>query len=336
MSPRLPASISIRARQAFHPFLLRGIERGNDGSGGADRALAEMKIARKTAGTDRAIVSRPMPYFVPPLLSFVAGFIDVITFAALFGLYVAQVTGSFVVVGAQMVENKAASILIIMLAIPVFLFAAVLTVFLCHFLARHGRSLLGWSLMFEGALIAAFYGCALLSPLRDPNGPWTLAASLFALAAMGVQSALVRLLMRGVASTNVMTTNTSLLGIGAAEVLIAWREKRNFSRSRRAADQFQKSLSRLSQPASGHARISGRRRDRRRGLSHRRCARVDRADRLGRGARAVGLWETDLARHYDEIQHPPRRRDQLLAGIGLPDDAGIAKTLPAGNPRRSR
>lgn len=199
-----------------------------------------MKAVRKPPNADPAIVSRPMPYFMPPLLSFVAGFIDVITFVVLFGLYVAQVTGSFVVVGAQMMENKGASILIIMLAIPVFLLAAMLTVFLCHWLALRGRSLLGWSLAFESALIAAFYVCALISPLRDPNGPLTLAASIFALTAMGVQSASVRLLMRNVASTNVMTTNTSLLGIGAAEVLLAWREKRNFPRSRRALNNFRK------------------------------------------------------------------------------------------------
>jgi hypothetical protein len=35
----------------------------------------------------------------------------------------------------------------------------------------------------------------------------------------------VRLLMRGVASTNVMTTNTTLLAINAAEILLGWIER---------------------------------------------------------------------------------------------------------------
>ena len=35
------------------------------------------------------------PAIVPPLLSFTAGFIDSFTVLALFGLFVAQVTGSF-------------------------------------------------------------------------------------------------------------------------------------------------------------------------------------------------------------------------------------------------
>jgi uncharacterized membrane protein YoaK (UPF0700 family) len=43
---------------------------------------------------------------------------------------------------------------------------------------------------------------------------------------MSVQSASVRLLMRGVASTNVMTTNTTQLAIDAAEWLIASHCKR--------------------------------------------------------------------------------------------------------------
>jgi hypothetical protein len=40
-----------------------------------------------------------------------------------------------------------------------------------------------------------------------------------------VQSALVRLLMRGFGSTNVMTTNTTQLAISVTEAVLAWRKK---------------------------------------------------------------------------------------------------------------
>ena len=198
-----------------------------------------MKAAKKARFRDSAPVAHRMPYFVPPLLSFVAGFVDVVTFVALFGLYVAQVTGSFVTVGAQLV-GYGASALIIVLAIPVFLLAAMLTALFCHWLVLHERSVLGWSLALEAALLIALYVCVLMSPLSDPNAPLTLVAGACALAAMGVQSAFVRLLIRGAPSTNVMTTNTSLLGIGAAETLIAWKERRDFPKSRKAANHFRR------------------------------------------------------------------------------------------------
>jgi uncharacterized membrane protein YoaK (UPF0700 family) len=42
-----------------------------------------------------------------------------------------------------------------------------------------------------------------------------------------VQSAAVRLLMPGVASTNVMTTNTTLFAIDTGELLLGWHGRRN-------------------------------------------------------------------------------------------------------------
>jgi hypothetical protein len=49
---------------------------------------------------------------------------------------------------------------------------------------------------------------------------------------MGGQSALVRLPMRNVASTNVMTTNTTMLAISASETLLGWMHSRKDRSSR--------------------------------------------------------------------------------------------------------
>jgi uncharacterized membrane protein YoaK (UPF0700 family) len=168
-----------------------------------------------------------IPRIVPALLSFTAGFVDACTFLALFGLFVAQVTGSFVIVGAEFVTRDE-GFLIKVLAIPMFFAAGVLTTIFVEVLQRRGHSALAWTLAFEGALLAAFLAIGLTVPIaRDPNAPLALLAAMLGLSAMGVQSALVRLLMPGIASTNVMTTNTTLFAIDTGELLLGWCGKRS-------------------------------------------------------------------------------------------------------------
>ena len=173
------------------------------------------------------VLRRPRPpAIVPPLLSFTAGFIDSFTVLALFGLFVAQVTGSFVLAAAAIVTNEQGA-LTKLLAIPVFLLAAVTTTILAVMLERRGRAALAWVLGLECAVLTGFLLTALLgSPLANPNAASVTAASLLGLFAMGTQSATVRLLMKDVASTNVMTTNTTQIGIDATELLLAWQARR--------------------------------------------------------------------------------------------------------------
>lgn len=172
-----------------------------------------------------------VPWPVPTLLSFVAGYVDACTFLALFGLFVAQVTGSFVVVGAQLVASDH-EVLVKVLAIPAFFVAAVVTTVLVKGAARSERDALPLALGLELALLVGFLGVSLEgAPFRDANAPLAVLAALLGLSAMGVQSALVRLLMQGYASTNVMTTNTTQLAIDVAELVIAW-----WARRRRPAD----------------------------------------------------------------------------------------------------
>src|SRR5260370_1470097 len=158
---------------------------------------------------------------VPPLLRFPAGFIDSFTVLAVFGLFVAQVTGSFVLAAAAMVTNEQGA-LTNLLAIPVFLLAAVTTTIFAVMLERRGRAALAWVLGLECAVLTGFLLTALIGrPLANPNAASVTAASLLGLFAMGTQSATVRLLMKDVASTNVMTTNTTQIGIDATELLLA-------------------------------------------------------------------------------------------------------------------
>jgi uncharacterized membrane protein YoaK (UPF0700 family) len=168
-------------------------------------------------------VSRPIPI----VLSFVAGYVDSCTYLALFGVFVAQVTGSFVLAGTQLVRNEPGA-LAKLLAIPAFFLAGVAVTALVYPLRQRPRAALTWSLAFECLLLIGFMtACFAGMPFRGPDAPGPIVALLFGMAAMGAQSALVRLLMRGVVSTNVMTTNTTLLAINAAEIVLAWFERRH-------------------------------------------------------------------------------------------------------------
>jgi uncharacterized membrane protein YoaK (UPF0700 family) len=164
----------------------------------------------------------------PPLLSFTAGYVDSCSYIGLLGLFTAQVTGSFVVAGAQMVLKDEA-VLGKLLAIPVFFLGSALVAVLVSWAKQQGRSALPWALLLDFGCIGGFLVLGLLaSPVRDPDAPLALIAGMLATAGMGVQSAMVRLLFTTPGSTNVMTTNTTIIAVEAADlVLAALRLQRN-------------------------------------------------------------------------------------------------------------
>jgi uncharacterized membrane protein YoaK (UPF0700 family) len=173
--------------------------------------------------TEAAPVHEVPPRWVPALLSFVAGYVDSYTFLALFGLFVAQVTGSFVTAGAQFVVHDI-GIAGKLIAIIAFLVAAALTAALIGLARDRGRDALPWMLALEAVLLALF--CVLMLAGRPVTGAddWHgIVAGVFAAMAMGAQSVVVRLLMRGIPQTNVMTGNMTQLGIETTELIRVWR-----------------------------------------------------------------------------------------------------------------
>ena len=97
---------------------------------------------------------------------------------------------------------------------------------LVHLIKGRPRAALAWSLAVECILLLGLLASCLVGmPFRDLATPSAIVALLFGMAAMGAQSAMARLLMRGVASTNVMTTNTTLLAINVTEMLLGWIER---------------------------------------------------------------------------------------------------------------
>jgi uncharacterized membrane protein YoaK (UPF0700 family) len=173
------------------------------------------------------VVPRPMPV----MLSVVAGYVDTCTFLGLFGAFVAQLTGSLVFAGTEFVTSQPGAPAKL-LAIPSFFFSGLAITILVHSMRGRPRTALAWSLVIECSLLLGSLGsCLAGAPFRSLDAPVAIVALLFGMAAMGAQSALVRLLMQDVASTNVMTTNTTLLAIGTADMLLGWIERNKKERS---------------------------------------------------------------------------------------------------------
>ena len=180
----------------------------------------------------------PLPLAAPMLLSFVAGYVDSYTYMALFGLFVAQVTSSFVIAGAEIVihdYNVTGKLLVTV----VFIIAAALTAALIIWARAAGRATLPAMLLLEAALLAIFCAMILFGPPIQNATDWHgIVAGLIAASAMGAQSVLVRLLMKGIPQTNVMTGNMTQLGIAITELVVAWRKLADSRHSAEDIDDF--------------------------------------------------------------------------------------------------
>jgi uncharacterized membrane protein YoaK (UPF0700 family) len=187
-----------------------------------------------------------IPLLMPALLSFVAGYLDSYTYLSLFGLFAAQVTGSFVIAGAEFVTSDF-GIAGKLIAIAAFLVAAVATTALILLTREAGRAALPRMLALEALLLAIFVAIMLFGPAVHDARDWHgIVAGLFAAMAMGVQSVMVRLLMKDIPQTNVMTGNITQLGIAVTELLIARRRLARSSHGDAATRAFAEMRSRLS------------------------------------------------------------------------------------------
>ena len=93
--------------------------------------------------------------FATATLSFVGGFVDVVGFIALFGLFTAHVTGNFIMLGLEMVHATKLAIAKL-LAVPIFIVLVALTrLFVLHY-EKKGESPWREMLLAQAALLACF------------------------------------------------------------------------------------------------------------------------------------------------------------------------------------
>jgi uncharacterized membrane protein YoaK (UPF0700 family) len=149
------------------------------------------------------------------LLSFVAAFVDTACFIGLFGLFTAHVTGNFVLIGAALVSRNAA-VVAKLLALPVFIVAVLATAETARWLHARQRACATPLLAVQGLLLLGALAAALLLPQAVQADDLTsLVTGMLAVAAMGVQNALMRIDLASLPPTTVMTGNVTQVTIDA-------------------------------------------------------------------------------------------------------------------------
>ena len=161
-------------------------------------------------------------------LAFTSGFVDVLSFVALFGLFAAHITGNVVMMAASLSEFHH-GFWIKLLAIPAFVLASIVTRLYVIRRERHSREAAGHVMIAQSLLLGAFMVVALaaapfgkhlvvVSPFGHHQSEGAIAAGMLAAAAMAVQNTAARTFLSGLAPTTVMTGNLIQVIVDAVDL----------------------------------------------------------------------------------------------------------------------
>ena len=144
---------------------------------------------------------------LPPLLSIIAGMVDVIGYLTL-KLFTAHVTGNIVVIAAQFVYGGSPPKLDQVLAVPIFILAVVGVWFSAQALNKRGLGLSRPLLFIQFLLLTCVLIVAVIyHASAEPSGLIADVTAMIAVSAMACQFSLLQLAMPGAPSTAVMTGN---------------------------------------------------------------------------------------------------------------------------------
>jgi uncharacterized membrane protein YoaK (UPF0700 family) len=148
-----------------------------------------------------------LQYLLPPLLSVIAGMVDLTGFFTLGKLFTAHVTGNLVLAAAAAVGGGPLNLAQI-LAIPVFMLAVAATWLIAEASSKRGPILVRLLLQVQFALLTAVLIFSIITrPSADPHGLMAGIAAMIAVSAMACQYATLRIALPKVVSTAVMTGN---------------------------------------------------------------------------------------------------------------------------------
>jgi uncharacterized membrane protein YoaK (UPF0700 family) len=156
---------------------------------------------------------------LPPLLSIIAGMVDLTGFFTLGNIFTAHVTGNLVVAAAAAVRGGPWN-LAQALAIPVFILAVAAAWLVARASSLHGAALTRLLLIIQFLLLATVLVFSVtMAPSANPHGLMAGIAVMIAVCAMAFQYALMRLALPKVVSTAVMTGNLTNTVLSLMEML---------------------------------------------------------------------------------------------------------------------
>jgi uncharacterized membrane protein YoaK (UPF0700 family) len=153
------------------------------------------------------------------LLAFTSGFVDTLSFIALFGLFAAHVTGNFVLIATSLAEFRH-GLWMKLLAVPTFVLAAVLTRLYIIRRERHSLDAAAHVLFGQAVLLAVFMAVAVWhTPFNHHEDFGAIATALLAASAMAIQNTASRTFLSGLPPTTVMTGNMIQVIVDTVDVL---------------------------------------------------------------------------------------------------------------------
>jgi uncharacterized membrane protein YoaK (UPF0700 family) len=176
---------------------------------------------------------------LPPLLSVIAGMVDVIGFLSL-GLFTAHITGNIVVIAALLVRGGPPHMAQV-LSVPAFVVAVAAVWRIAKALKRRGPALARPLLLIQFLLLTfVLIFSVIYSPAVNPHGWMSVVIAMIVVSAMACQFTLLRLSFPVAPSTAVMTGNLT-----NAALLLLDRLSRSQPLTEDANERLKKTLERL-------------------------------------------------------------------------------------------
>jgi uncharacterized membrane protein YoaK (UPF0700 family) len=154
-------------------------------------------------------------------MAFVGGYVDVIGFVLLFGLFVAHATGNIVMLGVGL-AGDAGGLATKLLALPVFIGAVAAVYALIRWRNARGQPCEVLVLALQAVLLLIFMLLTVWAlPAGSANAPPVMLAGLTGVVAMAVQNVAARVVFTHLAPTTMMTGNVTQMAIDIVDLVSA-------------------------------------------------------------------------------------------------------------------